>query len=78
MTSKRCRTCGAELSLRPASSLRSDRERPASCPLCGTDAEAPVETKAKSEDVPVDDYQAKVRNLREQLAKLREEDAEAV
>jgi predicted amidophosphoribosyltransferase len=59
-----CSECGAELRLRPAS-----------CPLCGAD------TSDKSWAVPVenaDEYQTNVRELHEQLRKLRNDDAAAV
>jgi len=63
----KCHECGAELRLGPAP-----------CPLCGAEQDA-----AKTWDVPAknadpDDYQANVRDLREQLKKLRDEGAEAV
>lgn len=47
--------------------------RPARCPLCGTDADTPAD---KSPDV--DGYQSNLRKLREELKRLREDDAEAV
>jgi hypothetical protein len=64
MASKRCAECGAELRLRSAS-----------CPLCG----AVVATKQTRPPQPseVENYQSGLRELKEQLRKLRE-DAEAV
>lgn len=59
-----CGECGAELKLGPAT-----------CPLCGADG---------SDDSPATDtwnaeaYQSNVRDLREQLRKLRNDGAEAV
>ena len=59
-----CSECGAELKLRPAS-----------CPLCGaavSDGSPPADTwNAEA-------YQSNVRDLREELRKLRNHDAEAV
>ncbi|HEY7875849.1 MAG TPA: hypothetical protein VIG64_12090 [Actinomycetota bacterium] len=58
-----CSECGAELKLRPTS-----------CPLCGADvADGSAPTDAWSAEA----YQSNVRDLREQLRKLRD-DAEAV
>jgi hypothetical protein len=58
-----CSECGAELRLGPAH-----------CPLCGTDNSV----RRWARPVPdVEIYQDKVRTLREQLRRLRE-DAEAV
>lgn len=64
MAHEKCSECGAELRLRPAS-----------CPLCGRDT--PFVPK---ERVPIDldDYQSNVRSLREELRRIRGEDAEAV
>jgi predicted amidophosphoribosyltransferase len=69
MGAKRCSECGAQLRLR--STL---------CPLCGAE-EARTKKRAKDEPGPdamvvtVDDYQADIRKLREELRRLR--DAEA-
>ncbi len=57
--------CGAELRLGPAP-----------CPLCGAEPKADRATARASVDP--DTYQASVRDLREQLRKLRDEGAEAV
>ena len=63
MSPRGCRECGAELTLGP------DR-----CPLCGAETSSPISAR----DVPdTETYQTKVRALREQLRRLRE-DAEAV
>jgi predicted amidophosphoribosyltransferase len=67
MAVKRCGECGAELRLGPAR-----------CPLCGTEPGARAACEAPVEPENVDHYQSDVRRLREQLKKLREEDAEAV
>ena len=65
----KCHECGAELRLGPAP-----------CPLCGADQ--PAEKKkawaAPPKEADPDDYQANVRELREQLRKIRDEGAEAV
>ena len=68
-TIKRCSECGAEL-----------RHGPASCPLCGADADAPgtQDPWAPPPVVEVDSYQSNVRHLREQLMKLRDDHPEAV
>ena len=59
-----CRECGAELRLRPAS-----------CPLCGRDTPfVPKERVA----IDLDDYQSNVRSLRDELHRIRQDDAEAV
>jgi hypothetical protein len=59
----RCSECGVELKLSP--------ER---CPLCGAD----VGGSSPTERLEAEDYQSNVRQLRDQLRRLREEDAEAV
>ena len=59
----RCRECGAQLP-----------PGPALCPLCG--AEASAEQPKAVKDAA--DYQARVRLLRDQLKKLREDGAKAV
>lgn len=59
-----CSECGAELKLRPAS-----------CPLCGRDTPfRPMERV----HIDLDDYQSNVRSLREELHRIRRDDAEAV
>jgi predicted amidophosphoribosyltransferase len=61
----RCLGCGAELELGPAR-----------CPLCGAEASL---TSAKRREPPnIDDYQLRIRTLREQLKRLRDGEAEAV
>ena len=59
-----CSECGAELKLRPAS-----------CPLCGRDT--PFLPKERVH-IDLDDYQSNVRSLRDELHRIRREDAEAV
>ena len=61
-----CSECGAELKLGPAR-----------CPLCGTEPETPAWAPPPETPDP-DAYQSNVRDLREQLRKLRDEGAEAV
>ena len=63
----KCHECGAELRLGPAP-----------CPLCGADQPAEKSWTAPPKKADPDDYQANVRELREQLKKLRDEAAEAV
>ena len=55
--------CGAQLPLGPSP-----------CPLCGAEASAEQPKAVKD----ADDYQARVRLLRDQLKKLREDGAKAV
>lgn len=60
-----CAECGAELRLRPDS-----------CPLCGADVS---QDKGWSAEAPsAEDYQSNVRDLRDELRKLRADGAEAV
>ena len=60
MKADRCRECGAELRLRPAS-----------CPLCGADLAAePLKAVAPADE---ETYQSNVRELREELRRLRDE-----
>lgn len=78
VTAKRCSECGVELRLDPAS-----------CPLCGAptglgaDWSAAARKKAEvirfkpTKPEEVDDYQAKLRKLRESLKELREDAREA-
>jgi predicted amidophosphoribosyltransferase len=57
-----CNGCGAELQLGPNS-----------CPLCGAESRLTGARKPKRRERPtVDDYQASVRELREQLQALRD------
>ena len=60
---RECPECGAALQLRPTL-----------CPLCGSNVSA---QRAPSGPAEVEDYQARIRTLREQLQALRE-GAEAV
>ncbi|MGH2736352.1 MAG: hypothetical protein ACRDKZ_12290 [Actinomycetota bacterium] len=64
-----CGGCGAEL---PVGST--------ACPLCGTDAAAKVEwgSSPKVEKNEVTGYHSDLCKLRDELKKLREDDAEAV
>ncbi|MDQ3877653.1 MAG: hypothetical protein M3290_04790 [Actinomycetota bacterium] len=74
MAKKHCSECGAEL-----------QPGPASCPLCGTTADAPPRrptadwSRAKVQTTKdVKTYQDDIRSLREELKRLRDESAEAV
>ena len=60
----RCRECGA------TSSAEAEE-----CPLCGAELAA---KKAAPAPKDVDSYHANVRKLREQLEKIRNDEAEAV
>lgn len=64
MAFENCSECGAELKLRPAS-----------CPLCGRDT--PFVSKERVH-IDLDDYQTNVRLLRDELQRIRREEAEAV
>ncbi len=64
---ERCSECGAELRLGPAR-----------CPLCGAEPKAKPQPQGPAKVENVDHYQSDVRKLRDQLKRLREEDAEAV
>jgi predicted amidophosphoribosyltransferase len=64
---KRCSECGAEL-----------RQGLATCPLCGADRDAPAPNGSWTPPFEVDSYQSNVRQLREQLKKLRDDHPEAV
>ena len=59
-----CNECGAELKLRPAS-----------CPLCGAEVS---DGRPPADGWNAEAYQSNVRDLREELRKLRSNDAEAV
>lgn len=63
----KCHECGAELRLGPAP-----------CPLCGAEEAADESWTVPVKAVDPDHYQASVRELREQLRKIRDEGAEAV
>jgi hypothetical protein len=73
MAAKNCVECGAELQLSSNS-----------CPLCGAEREESVKwTVSKKKVEPVEpaeleDYQASVRELHEQLRKIRDDGAQAV
>ncbi|MBA2725881.1 MAG: hypothetical protein H0U53_07825 [Actinobacteria bacterium] len=60
-----CQECGAQLRLGTDS-----------CPLCG--AELKVKPREKAEPQAPDEYHDNVRQLREELKRLRGHDAEAV
>ena len=65
---KKCNECGAQL-----------REGVSNCPLCGTAHDAPPSPETWAVPVvEVDSYQSNVRDLREQLKKLRDDHPEAV
>jgi RNA polymerase subunit RPABC4/transcription elongation factor Spt4 len=65
---KRCGECGAQL-----------REGVATCPLCGANRDTPGAADSWAAPVvEVDSYQSNVRDLREQLKKLRDDHPEAV
>jgi hypothetical protein len=66
MKAKRCKECGAQL-----------KERPDSCPLCGADPDISAKTWAVPKD-DVENYHSNIRQLRDQLKKMRKDDAEAV
>jgi predicted amidophosphoribosyltransferase len=66
MKDTRCSGCGAEL-----------EPGPDCCPLCGSSAPPPKPRKSRRAP-SVEDYQSDVRDLREQLKKLRDGGAEAV
>ena len=63
----KCHECGAELRLGPAP-----------CPLCGAEQDPEKAWAVPVKAVDPDYYQARVRELRDQLKKLRDEGAEAV
>ena len=62
-----CRECGAGVTAGLAS-----------CPLCGAEEGARKSQADPAEVVDIDTYQQDVRELREQLRRLREEGADAV
>lgn len=64
MELQKCGECGAELRLRPAS-----------CPLCGASTEV---APATAGEIDPDDYHSNVRQLRDELKRLRDTEAEAV
>ena len=72
MAAKNCVECGAELQLSSNS-----------CPLCGAERKETVrwtvsKKKKKVEPAELEDYQASVRELHEQLRKIRDDGAQAV
>jgi predicted amidophosphoribosyltransferase len=64
---QRCNECGAEL-----------RVGVDSCPLCGAAEDTAPPKDSWVPVVEVDSYQSNVRQLREQLKKLRDDHPEAV
>jgi uncharacterized Zn finger protein (UPF0148 family) len=63
MKPQKCSECGAEFRLGPDS-----------CPLCGADRERTADPQPGDQE----SYHSNVRQLREELQRLREGDAEAV
>jgi hypothetical protein len=59
MKPEKCRECGAELRLRPAT-----------CPLCGCELKPEDSWNAPGNE---EDYHSNVRQLRDELKRLREE-----
>ncbi len=62
-----CQECGAQLRLGTDS-----------CPLCGNDLKRKTREKAEPAPVAPEEYHDNVRQLREELKRLRGDDAEAV
>ena len=65
---KGCSECGAELKLGPGR-----------CPLCGAEpGDSSATTGTRPVAIPADAYQARIRELRDQLKELKRGGAEAV